>query len=78
MAVAAERQMEQQADRYMGVGAEVEIRDHPAELLYLAELAELAFMGALEMLHRREFLLAAVVQLPELEQGLLLLALVEN
>jgi hypothetical protein len=46
----------------MVAAVEVAISHTPAELLYLVELAGLAFMADLEMPHRLEFLLVAVVQ----------------
>ena len=62
MVAVAEQRVNQQADQYMAAVVEVAIRHPPAELLYLAELAGLAFMVVLEMLHSREFPLVAVVQ----------------
>ena len=62
VAVAVECQVERQVDQYTVVGAEVVVSHPPAELPYLVGLAELAFMGALEMLHRQEFPLVAAVQ----------------
>lgn len=62
MVAVAERRTIRQADQYMAAVAEAAISHPPAELLYLVGLGELAFMVALEMPHRREFLRVAVVQ----------------